>query len=106
MALHHWVPQFILREFTDPDVPLIPGTEQRMTPFVWVFDLENQTWDRSSPKKIAAKKGYNSLVDEQGRRNDEVENVLSELEGQTAVIYRRKIAQFEPLDDDEKITVA
>ena len=40
----HYIPQFYLREFTDPETP--NGYE----PYVWVYEHESKRWKKKSPK--------------------------------------------------------
>ena len=42
----HYVPQFYLREFLDPNTP--PGQE----PYVWVFSKDGKKKQRRAPKNI------------------------------------------------------
>ena len=53
----HYIPQFYLREFTDPETP--NGYE----PYVWVYEHESKRWKKKSPKNIASKLDFYSFID-------------------------------------------
>lgn len=78
----HYIPQFYLREFTDPETP---------------NEHESKKWKKKSPKNIASKPDFYSFVDQKGKRCDEIEKWLSTIEGKTASIYRNKICTRQQL---------
>ena len=96
----HYIPQFYLREFTDPETP--NGHE----PYVWVYEHESKKWKKKSPKNIASKPDYYSFVDQEDKRRNEIEKGLSTIEGKTASIYRNKICTRQQLTIQEKATIA
>jgi len=96
----HYIPQFYLREFTDPETP--NGHE----PYVWVYEHESKKWKKKSPKNIASKPDFYSFVDQKGKRRNEIERGLSIIEGKTASIYRDKICTRQCLTNQEKATIA
>jgi hypothetical protein len=96
----HYIPQFYLREFTDPETP--NGYE----PYVWKYEHESKKWKKKSPKNIASKPDFYSFVDQKGKRRDEIEKGLSIIEGKTASIYRNKIYNGQYLSNQEKATIA
>ncbi|MBM4064561.1 MAG: DUF4238 domain-containing protein [Planctomycetes bacterium] len=96
----HYIPQFYLREFTDPETP--NGHE----PYVWIYEHESKNWKKKSPKNIASKPDFYSFVDQEGKRRNEIEKGLSIIEGKTASIYRNKICTRQCLTLQEKATIA
>ncbi len=96
----HYIPQFYLREFTDPETP--NGHE----PYVWVYEHESKKWKKKSPKNIASKPDFYSFVDQEDKRRNEIEKGLSTIEGKTASIYRNKIFTRQQLTIQEKATIA
>lgn len=96
----HYIPQFYLREFTDPETP--NGHE----PYVWVYEHESKKWKKKSPKNIASKPDFYSFVDQEDKRRDEIEKGLSIIEGKTASIYRDKICTRQCLTIQERATIA
>ncbi len=96
----HYIPQFYLREFTDPETP--NGYE----PYVWKYEHESKKWKKKSPRNIASKPDFYSFIDQKGKRRDEIEKGLSIIEGKTASIYRNKIYNRQYLSDQEKATIA
>lgn len=96
----HYIPQFYLREFTDPETP--NGHE----PYVWVYGHESKKWKKKSPKNIASKPNFYSFIDQEGKKRDEIEKGLSTIEGKTASIYRNKICTRQQLTIQEKATIA
>lgn len=80
--LHHYLPQFYLRGFTDPCTP--PGN----APYVWVRDVATGFVSRRAPKNAAAESGYYAI--ERGTEKDyaSVENELAAMESRAAVALR------------------
>jgi len=97
----HYIPQFYLREFADPETP--NGYE----PYVWVYEHESKRWKKKSPKNIASKLDFYSFIDQEGKRRDEIEKEgLSNIAGKTALIYRNKICTRQCLTIQERATIA
>ncbi|TVM04057.1 MAG: hypothetical protein CV087_02380 [Candidatus Brocadia sp. WS118] len=96
----HYIPRFYLREFTDPETP--NGYE----PYVWKYEHESKKWKKKSPRNIASKPDFYSFIDQEGKRRDEIEKMLSIIEGKTASIYRNKICAIQCLTNQEKATMA
>lgn len=96
----HYIPQFYLREFIDPETP--NGYE----PYVWKYEHESKKWKKKSPKNIASKPDFYSFVDQEDKRRDEIEKGLSIIEGKTASIYRDKICTRQCLTIQERATIA
>jgi len=97
----HYIPQFYLKGFTDPETP--KGHE----PYVWIYEFESQKWKKKGPKNVASIPDYYTLKDLQnGQRYDEIEDTLSIIEGKTAKIIKDKIYNQESLNDDERAIMA
>jgi hypothetical protein len=97
----HYLPQFYLKCFCDPDTP--PGQE----PYVWVYAQDNPIWKKKAPANIAKGADLYSFTDNEGHRHDEIERGLGEVESQAASILRDKISKYEPhLDEREVVTLA
>ncbi len=80
--LQHYVPQFYLRGFVDPNCP------DRYEPFVWVYERGRAAPYRRAPKNIAAESHFYS-VREGDNKNIEVEERLSILESETAPLWNQ-----------------
>ncbi|MFJ9961722.1 DUF4238 domain-containing protein [Streptomyces avermitilis] len=74
--LHHYVPQFYLRRFTDPAERL------------WVWDRISDRVFRTQPKAVAAESNFYLLpqLAEQGSDPVEMERQFADLEGQVSAI--------------------
>lgn len=96
----HLLPQFYLRGFTDPDTP--PEHE----PFVWVYSLQEQKWEKRSPKNVAAETDYYTFNDEDGKKSEDIEEMLQRIESGAASVINNKIANRKPLSDDDRIVIA
>jgi hypothetical protein len=70
----HYVPEFYLNEFC------IPNISKNEKPSVWMYDIENPI-----PKKIATEK----IAKIKNFYEQEVDDVLTDLEGKIAPIFRR-----------------
>lgn len=94
----HYVPQFYLREFTDPDTP--PGQE----PYVWTFSKDGKKRKRRAPKNILWETDlYTINVD--GTKHYEIEKTLSQIECDFAETVRKKIKPHLPLTAAEHKTL-
>jgi len=88
MPRHHYVPQFYLREFVDPDTPA--GQE----PYLWVHE-PGAGWKRRAPQNIAEAAGFYAVPDPAGGSSEFVENTLAQIEGVVAPIFRDILAEHE-----------
>lgn len=91
----HYVPQFILRNFTIGD-----GNQ------IFVFDKQNEKSFRTNIRNVAAESGfYNFDIDEY---QFTIEPWLSELEGQTSEAFEKIIKgkSISNLNNDDKIEIA
>jgi hypothetical protein len=90
----HYVPQFYLREFLDPNTP--KGQE----PYVWVFAKDGKKKQRRAPKNILWETDLYTFEVE-GAKHYELEQALSKIEGEFAEIVRKKIKAHLPLTVQE-----
>src|SRR5579863_3631380 len=81
--VHHYVPQFYLRGFTDPAAT--PG----MTPWLWVFDKTSKKVSRRAPKNLAAAIGFYAVEGANGSDFVSVENELAAMENRAAFALRQ-----------------
>ncbi|GLQ53929.1 DUF4238 domain-containing protein [Devosia nitrariae] len=92
--LHHYVPQFHLRRFTDA------------TGRLWVWDRDRDRTFRTSPGRVAAEKQFYRLTQYEAYGHDPMtmEKQLSTLEGEVALITEQWLSwlrMMEPLDKVE-----
>lgn len=90
----HYVPQFYLREFTDPKTPA--GQD----PYVWLFSKDGRNRRRRAPKNILWETDLYTL-DVSGTKDLSLEKKLSEIECGFAEVVREKIKKHLPLTDAE-----
>jgi hypothetical protein len=93
MADHHFVPQFYLKGFLDPD------SVQTKNPWLWVANLPAGVVKRRAPKNVAARAGYNAVLG--STESETAEEVLSQLEAVAAPIVRRLINGVNELTGQE-----
>jgi len=94
----HYVPQFYLREFVDPNTP--PGQE----PYVWLFTKNGKSVERRAPKNIFWKTDLYT-IDVNGEKLYDIEKELSTIETAYADIVRKKIKARLPLTALEHVTL-
>jgi hypothetical protein len=96
MAVDHYVPQFLLKNFSvDPNKPQ-----------VWAYDKSTGRSFRTNVRNIAAEKGFYRL--EVGGRTLSLEEGLSTLEDKTATIIQRIIGarSIGGLSEYDRIVIA
>lgn len=81
---HHFIPQFYLRRFRDPNVP--DGQE----PWLWIVDFEEGTVERRAPKNVGKKANYYAFpeVDTVG---ESIESGLSKMESAAAPLIKKLV---------------
>ncbi len=94
----HYVPQFYLREFLDPDTP------PRQEPYVWVFSKDGKKKQRRAPKNVLWETDLYTF-DVAGEKRYELEQALSKIESDFAETVRKKIKTRLPLTDQEHATL-
>lgn len=92
----HFLPQFYLREFVDPDTP--PGME----PYVWIYDLAKRRWRKRAPNNVASLRYYYAFRDANKQLINILEPNLATLESLGATLIR-KLANRKPLAKSERL---
>ena len=92
----HYVPQCYLREFADPNTPT--GKE----PFIWIFDKNGKNRRKDKIKNVLASNDLYTLKIK-GQKNYSIEETLANLEGKYAEVFRSKIKNKIPLNEEEHI---
>lgn len=93
----HYVPRCYLREWVDPYTP----AEQE--PYVWIFDRKGRNRKKKSPKNIFTGTDLYTLNVSGKGKNYSIEQTLSRLESEYAIIFRAKINNKLPLSEYEHI---
>lgn len=89
---HHFVPQFYLQGFVDSKNP----------PFMWIYRKDGGDIIKSSVKDTAVHSHYYSFKTKSGGRDSQsIEKFFSEIEGNTATVFK-KILSKKDLDNDER----
>jgi len=94
----HYVPQFYLREFVDPNTPA--GHE----PYVWVFSKTGNLEERRAPKNVFWETDLYTF-DVAGAKQYDIEKFLSEIESEFAEVVRKTIKKRLPLTPQEHYAV-
>lgn len=71
--LHHYLPQFYLKEFTRGEM-------------LWVYDRQSNVYREQHPKTTAAKKHFYSITQDDGTLDPAIEKDLSHIEGRAKPI--------------------
>ena len=92
----HYVPQCYLREFADPK------TFSEDEPRIWIFDRDgkNRRWDKIK-NVLASNDLYTLRI--KGQKSYVIEETLANLEGKYATVFREKIKNKLPLNEEEHI---
>jgi len=89
---HHYIPKFYLEGFIDP----------HNRPYLWVYEKGNKKIIKATSKDIAVEKHYFSFLMLDGERNsDTLENVMAEIERNSAPIFK-KIIRGQSLSKEDK----
>lgn len=92
----HFLPQFYLRQFVDPDIP------SAQEPYVWVYNTVEHLWRRRAPKNVAALRYYYAYRDENNQLINTIEPAFTAIESIGAVLIR-KLKSHEKLTDQEQL---
>ncbi len=87
-TIHHYVPRFLLRRFTDPKTGLL-----------WVYEKGKAGCHQRTPKNVAAERRYYAFKNEDGAVENTVEESLAKLEGDVAPLLD-KLEQVRCLPSD------
>ena len=90
---HHYLAQWYLKNFTDKEG------------YFWIFDRKKNEYRKQTPKNIALQINYYTFLDKDGKKNVEIENFFSIIEGKTKPIVT-KINSRTPINLNEKIILA
>lgn len=99
-AGHHFLPQFYLKGFTDPDPP------KGHAPFLWIYNFDERRWRKRSPANAAKKTGFYLSTTEWGETHDLLERSLSLLESLVAPIIREKVPNCSAFSEEDRQTFA
>ena len=93
--LHHYVPQFYLRRFTDASDRL------------WLWDRDHDRTFTARPRNVAAERHFYRLTElvEQGHDPLTMEKQFSDLEGQVACITDQWLDWLRQMEPEEKIPI-
>ncbi len=89
----HYVPQFILRYFTEEGL-------------VHVYDRKTNRYGRKSPKGIAGEKAYYVLTDKQGEKDDALEKMFQQIESRAAKLVKDLQQGKSSVTEKEKAALA
>ncbi|OJI06414.1 hypothetical protein BK004_03670 [bacterium CG10_46_32] len=95
----HIIPQCYLKQFVDPNTP--KGYE----PYVWIFERGKKIGKKKAPKNILAETDFYTLKTKFGGKDYIIEQSLSQLEGEYASIFEKKIKTRLPLNNFEHVIV-
>ena len=84
----HFLPQFYLRQFVDPDTPV------NQEPYVWLFDLPARRWRKRAPKHVASLRHYYAVRDEDDQLINLLEPNLATVESLGARLIRKLVARW------------
>ncbi len=79
---HHYVSQFYLEAFADPD-------SEDEAPFLWVFERGVEEPKPLAPKNVAVQTHYYSVRTAEGEKSDAMEQFLGAIEGAAAPVLRQ-----------------
>jgi hypothetical protein len=96
---HHYVPKFLLKNFTDP---LVPAGQ---TPFLWYLDGKTKRWKKRAPHNVAFQSYFYGFQLADGTYDVEWEKWLSQVESVAAPTIRKLIAR-QQLDAEEQMSFA
>lgn len=102
MAKHHFVPQFYLREWLDPE----SLGKDDVEPYLWVYEKGTLEPFPKAPKNVAFLGNLYSVNAGQDFDEDAVEKIFQKIESEYATVWRQKIKQLQPLLAEDRGVVA
>ena len=94
---HHFLPQFYLRGFRDPEIPEDKG------PWLWVTDCVEKTVLRRSPKAVGKKTDYYAFPEIEAAGGEGIEAIFSKLESAAAPVIKKLVASDDmPLEAQDR----
>lgn len=100
MARHHYISQFYLRRFCDPNTPV------GHTPYLWVTDRKNTVWKKSSTGNCAYEMDLYSISSDGSFPKDSVEQLFSKIESEAARVYQSCLDVYNFPTPEEKEVIA
>lgn len=95
----HIIPRCYLKQFVDPHTP------SNQEPYVWIFERESKRGRKKAPKNILAETDFYTIKLKSGGKDYSIEKTLSQIEGEYASVFEKKIKAKLPLNDYEHIIV-
>ena len=99
---HHYLPRFYLKHFVDPASERV----EKIEPYVWVYKAETRAWKRrgySNAKAVGSVRHLYTFEDDHGPSTRLETEVFSLIDNVTAQIYRKRLLQRAPLEEQEAI---
>ena len=93
----HYVPLCYLREWVDPNTP------QDQEPYVWIFNRGEKKGRKKAPANIFTETDLYTLRSRSGEKSYVIEETLANLEGRYATVFREKIKNRVPLNDEDHV---
>lgn len=93
------MPECYLKQFVDSNTP--NGHE----PYVWIFDRGSKAGKKRAPKNTLTETDLYTFKSNDGIKDYSLEKSLGQIEGDYAVVFRRKIAGRLPLDRSEHLAL-
>lgn len=92
-SFHHYVPQFILRYFSENDM-------------VWVYDRKTNEYRFQSVRSTAGAKGFYTFNFKSGKKTDEIEKLLTKIESNAVDVIKSITLEKKSLNKKEKSDLA
>lgn len=89
---HHYLPRFYLEGFCRGEC-------------FWVYDREEIAFREQTPVNTAVQKHYYSIKGENGKRNNKIEEMFSQLEGNSKIVIDH-IVDGKPISNEDKIVLS
>jgi len=96
VAKGHIIPEFYLKLFLDPNIPLNKSQE------LFYYDFDKTTWGRRPPSSLGYIEDYYILTEKEIHEYDMIEKAFQKVESEAAKIIKEKITQRAALTEDEK----
>jgi hypothetical protein len=99
---HHHTPQFLLRNFSNSSSEVKPKDKK-----IWWYDLTNNLTEPRNMliKEVGGENHFNSITDENGKKETILENELSKIEAGAAILCQ-KLLEDKPLFPEERLNLS
>jgi hypothetical protein len=94
----HFVPRGYLAAWCDPETP------EKMDPYVWRFMRDGRSAGKKSPENLFKETDFYTIPMPDGTRNLELENGLSQLEGEFTEV-RKKLERHEEIGLNDRVAL-